>query len=43
MHIKKTISLNHEAWTKVRVERERDRKKERGNWVRQKEIGMDGY
>ena len=41
MHIKKTISLNHEAWTKVRVNREKER--ERENWVRQKEIGMDGY
>ena len=28
MHIKKTISLNHEAWMKVRVERERERERE---------------
>ena len=32
MHIKKTISLNHEAWTKVRVERERELGKTERDW-----------
>ena len=43
MHIKKTISLNHEAWTKVRVKRERGLgKTERGwnGWILKETINL---
>ena len=45
MHIKKTISLNHEAWTKVRVKRERERelgKTERdwNGWILKETINL---
>ena len=45
MHIKKTISLNHEAWTKVRVVRKRERelgKTERdwNGWILKETINL---
>ena len=45
MHIKKTISLNHEAWTKVRVKREGERelgKTERdwNGWILKETINL---